>query len=145
MMLMFSHSLQGIVSCWFYEGLPNKSITSLANFFEIFLRQWHYDENDIELFIKTNLAHFFPWKEYRVEELELTSINMENNTHVSEIHDDPIEFVHEEPLIENIVEDPHVTSMENIEDWGPSYDYSSDEDHICTPDRSEDETITKSL
>ena len=79
-MLMFSHSLQGIVSCWFYEGLPDKSITSLPNSLEIFLRQWRYDENDIELFIKTNLDHFFPWKEYHVEEPELTSINMANNT-----------------------------------------------------------------
>ena len=29
---------KGFVSCWFYEGLPKKSITSLANFFEIFFR-----------------------------------------------------------------------------------------------------------
>ena len=69
MMLMFAYFLQGILSCWFYEGLSDKSITSLTNFFEIFLRQWHYDENvielfNIQLFIKTNLAYFFPWKEY---------------------------------------------------------------------------------
>ena len=79
-----------------------------------------------------------------MEEPELTSINMANNTQFSEIHDDPIEFVHEEPFIEDIVEDPHVTLTENIEDRGPSHDYFSDEDHICTLDQSQDETITKS-
>ena len=58
--------------------------------------------------------------------------------------DDPIEFVHEEPFIEDIVEDPpHVTSTENIEDWGPFHDYFSDHDHICTLDQSQDQTITK--
>ena len=60
-----------------------------------------------------------------------------------EIHDDPIEFVHGEPLIENIVEDPtHITSTKNIEDWGHSHDYFSDEDHICSLDQSQYETIT---
>ena len=52
--------------------------------------------------------------------------------------------MHEEPFIEDIVEDPpHITSTKNIEDCGPSHDYLSDEDHICTPDQSQDETITK--
>ena len=53
-----------------------------------------------------------------MEEPELTRINMENNTQFSEIRDDPIEFVREEPFIEDIVEDPpHVTSTENNNDW----------------------------
>ena len=60
MMVIFSHSLQGDTSCWLHECFPEKSITSLAKFFEIFLKQWHYDGNDIEsfnakLFIETNL------------------------------------------------------------------------------------------
>ena len=60
MLFMFASSLREDASCWLHEGLPNKSITSLARFFEIFLRQWHYDGNDSELFniesfIKTNL------------------------------------------------------------------------------------------
>ena len=51
---------------------------------------------------------------------------------------------HEEPFIEDVVEDtPSITSTKNIEDWGPSHDYFSDEDHICTLDQSQDETITK--
>ena len=116
MMLMFAHSLQGVVSCWFCEDLSKKSITSLANFFEMFLRQWHYDGNDIESFnaksfIKTNLKYFFPWKEFHTEYPEISSINMVYNTKHSEIHDDPIESVHEEPLIEKNVEyPPHVAS-----------------------------------
>ena len=51
--------------------------------------------------------------------------------------------MHEEPFIEDIVEDPHVTSTENIEDWGPSHDYFSDEDHICSPVQSQEETISE--
>ena len=67
MLQMFAYSLQGNASCWLHEGLPDKSITSLENFFEIFLKQWHYDGNDTELFniesfIKTNMAYFFPGK-----------------------------------------------------------------------------------
>ena len=51
--------------------------------------------------------------------------------------------MHEDPLIEKNVEDPpHVTSIETIEDWGPSHDYFNDEDRICTPGQSQDETIT---
>ena len=86
------------------------------------MRQWLYDGNDIESFnaksfIQTNLKYFFPWKESHMENPELSSINMVYNTQHSEIHDDPIESVHEEPLIEKIVEDlPHVTSIENSGD-----------------------------
>ena len=42
--------------------------------------------------------------------------------------------MHEEPLIKSIVEDPHVTSTKNIDDWEFFHDYFSDDDHICTPD-----------
>ena len=58
------------------------------------------------------------------------------------IHYDSIAFVHEEPLIENIVEDPsHVTSKENIYDWELFHDYFNDDDHICTPNLPQEETI----
>ena len=61
-----------------------------------------------------------------------------------EICDDSIDFVHEEPLIENIVEDPrHDTSTKNIDDWEFFHDYFNDGDQICTPDRSQDETGTE--
>ena len=66
------------------------------------------------------------------------------NTQHSKIHYDPIESVHEEPLVEKIVEDPHVTSTENSDDWECFHDYFSDDDHICTPDLPKDETITES-
>ena len=66
------------------------------------------------------------------------------NTQHSEIHYDPIESVHEEPLIEKIVEDPpHVTSTENSGDWECFHDYFSDDDHICTQDLPQDEAITE--
>ena len=53
--------------------------------------------------------------------------------------------MHEEPLIEKIVEDPpHVTSTENSNDWECVHDYFSDDDHICTPDLLKDETIAES-
>ena len=53
--------------------------------------------------------------------------------------------MHEEPLSENIIEDPpHVTSTENIDDWEYFHDYFNDDDQICTPDLPQDETITES-
>ena len=66
------------------------------------------------------------------------------NTQHSKIHYDPIESMHEEPLVEKIVEDPpHVTSTQNSNDWEFFHDYFSDDDHICTPGQYQDETITK--
>ena len=38
MMAMLAHSLQGDASCWLHECFPEKSITSLAKCFEIFLK-----------------------------------------------------------------------------------------------------------
>ena len=38
MLRMFASSLKEDAACWLHEGLPHKSITSLARFFEIFLR-----------------------------------------------------------------------------------------------------------
>ena len=52
--------------------------------------------------------------------------------------------MHEEPLIENIIEDPlHVTQTDNSDDWECFHDYFNDDDHICTPNLPQDETITK--
>ena len=91
MMAMFAHSLQGDTSCWLHECFPEKSITSLAKFFEIFLKQWHYDGNDIESFnaksfFNTNLRYFFPWKEFHTEYPKISSINMVyNNQHSNSI------------------------------------------------------------
>ena len=66
------------------------------------------------------------------------------NTQHLEIHYETIESVHEEPLIEKIVEDPpHATSTENSDDWEFFHDYNSDDDHICTPNLPKDETIAE--
>ena len=63
---------------------------------------------------------------------------------MTEIHDDPIEFVHEEPLVEKIVGDPpHVTSTKNSDDWECFHDNFNDDDHICNPNLLKDETIAK--
>ena len=52
-----------------------------------------------------------------MEDPEISTINTVYNTQHSEIHDDPIKSMHEEPLIEKIVEEPpHVTSIENSDD-----------------------------
>ena len=71
MMQLFAHSLLREASDWFYNGLSDRSITSITNFFKIFLRQWHYDErysglSNIELFIKNTLAYFFSLREFHI-------------------------------------------------------------------------------
>ena len=109
MLRMFASSLKEDAACWLHEGLPHKSITSLARFFEIFLRQCHYDGNDIELiesFVKINLKYFLLWRRYHGEDHEFASINMVYYTQYSETHDDLVEVVHEESFTEDISEDP---------------------------------------
>ena len=55
------------------------------------------------------------------------------------LHDDLNEKVYQNS---DIVEDPpHDPTIENIEDWGPFHDYFSDDDHICTQDPPQEETI----
>ena len=55
------------------------------------------------------------------------------------LHDDLNEKVYQNS---DIVEDPpHDPSTENIEDWGSFHDYFSDDDHICTPNPPQEETI----
>ena len=41
MMEMFAGTFQGEACCWFYQGLPNKCITSFPSFLWMFLEQWH--------------------------------------------------------------------------------------------------------
>ena len=80
-----------------------------------------------------------------MEDPKISIINMVYNTQHSKIHDDPIDSMHEEPLIEKIIEGPpQVTSTENSDNWECFHDYFSDDDHICTPDLPQDETITES-
>ena len=56
------------------------------------------------------------------------------------LHEHPIEETHEEPLIEDIVKDPHV-SMEVSE--CPQDYFSEEDDHICTTDLPQEETISE--
>ena len=52
--------------------------------------------------------------------------------------------MHEDSFIEDIIEDPpHVTLTNNTKDWESFHDYFSDDDHICTPDLPQRETITE--
>ena len=41
MMEMFASTFWGEACCWFYQGLPNKCITSFPSFLWMFLEQWH--------------------------------------------------------------------------------------------------------
>jgi len=77
-----------------------------------------------------------------MEDIESFNINMVYNTQCIKIYDDPINVLHEKEFIQHIIEDPpHVTSIENIDDWEFFHVYFSDDDHICTQDQSQDETI----
>ena len=85
---------------------------------KIFLEKWHdNDEGDIESFIKDSLS-ILPKKEYHLE----TIVQNEDLVRLEEpieqhILSDPIEYVHEGPLIEDIIEDPfQVSIIETIED-----------------------------
>ena len=137
MMEMFASTLHGNAYEGYLNSLPNKGITSLSSFLRIFLGKWHtreIDMEDLDKFLEGFLYVSFPWIEFHEEDPKLPHlIRIVNsrywvihprNHNEEEIHDDSIEFVHEDPLIEKIVEDPpHVTSTETIESWGPSHDY----------------------
>ena len=105
--------------------------------------------DDLDKFLERFISASLPWIEYYEEDPKLPRlIRIGNDKYCvlpprdhneEEIHDDSIELVHEDPLIEKIVEDPTpVRSIETIENWGPSHDYFSDEDHICTLVQSRD-------
>ena len=68
-----------------YTDQHKKSITSLTNFFNIFLIKWRYDEGynglfNVELFIKNTFAYFFPSRDFRMKDLDPLSINIMYDT-----------------------------------------------------------------
>ena len=72
-------------------------------------------------------------KEYEV------SLNTQQDSEDGNIHDNHVEELHKEPMIEHIVEDsPHVTITENIEDLR----FSQDCCNAC-PEIPHEETITE--
>ena len=150
---MFVSTLRVNSCAWYLNCLPNKGITSLSKFLRIFLRQQYTGETTVEYldkFPEGFLHASLPQIDYHEEDPKLPHlIKIENDRYwvlpprdqnEEEIHDDPIDDVHEEPFIED---PPHVTLTENIDDWECFHDYFSDYDHICTPNLPQDETITE--
>ena len=80
-------------------------ITSLDDLCAMFFERWHNGEGDMVIVVERALTYLQEIKE------PMTSIIDEHT------QDDPIEELHEEPMIEHIVEySPHVTITEHIED-----------------------------
>ena len=103
-MKFFANSLEKKAWIWFC-GLPYKCITSPEDLCATSFERWHNGEGDIVTVVERAITYLNGLKE------PMNSIIDENN------RDDPIEELHEEPMIEHIVEDsPHVTITENIED-----------------------------
>ena len=104
MMRIFADYLEKKAWIWFC-GLPDKCITSLEDLCAMFFERWHNGEGDMVTVVERALTYLNELGE------SMTSIIDEHTW------DDPIEELHEEPMIEHIVEDsPHVTITENIED-----------------------------
>ena len=112
----------------------------------------YHEESELPRLIMVGNDKYWelPLRDYNREEIKYhrdngAIIKELSTLHEEEIHDDPIEVVHEEPFIEDIVEDPpYVTTRETIENWGPSRHYFSDEDHICNLGQFQHKTIIES-
>ena len=95
----------------------------------MFFERWYDGEGDMVMVVERTLTYLNELKE------PMNSIIDEHT------RDDPIEELHEEPMIEHIVEDsPHVTITENIEDLRYS--------QVCCnanifPESTHEETITE--
>ena len=122
MILMFASSLDGDAYYWFIEDIHDICITSLSIFFRNFLIQCYSDGTNMEKFVRNAFAYFLPDKklyleaskqhEHLMRSEEPKFFTLEQIFLKEEpLHEDPIEETCEEPLIEDIVEDPHV-SME---------------------------------
>ena len=70
MMEMFANTLQEDACCWFYQGLPNKFITSFPTFLWMFLEQWDDGRGSMnglkkfleKIFTSTYLGLSITWK-----------------------------------------------------------------------------------
>ena len=103
MMEMFASTFRGEACCWFYQGLPNKCITSFPNFLWIFLEQWHDGRgsmNGLKKFLEKICTFYLSRTEYHTEaydgpfSMKQSIEDLESLLeHLSEedIHDTPIE------------------------------------------------------
>jgi len=120
-----------------FEDLPVKCITSLSNFFHIFLKRWNYEDTSIE----KSLGRL-PKKENHIESPRGHPKNCEEN-----IPKDPIE----DSLIEEILEECEESHVDNffddiLEDYEEAFEDGEDpvfEGFIGEPiyDSSSDESI----
>ena len=103
-MRIFAHSLKNKAWTWLC-GLPDKCITSHGDLCAMFFERWHDGERDMMTVVERTLTNLNEPKEPMISIID------------EDTQDDPIEELHEEPMIEHIVEEPpHVTIDENIED-----------------------------
>ena len=103
-MQFFANSLEKKTWTWFC-GLPGKCITSHEYLCAMIFERWHDGEGDMMTIVERTLTYLNEKKEPMISIID------------EDTQDDPTEELHEEPMIEQIVEDsPHVTITENIED-----------------------------
>ena len=70
MMEMFAGTFWGEACCWFYQGLPNKCITSFPSFLCMLLDQWHYGRdsmNGLKKFHENIFTFYLSRIEYHME------------------------------------------------------------------------------
>ena len=90
-MRIFAHFLKRKAWTWFC-GLPDKCITFHEDLRAMFIERWSDGEGDMMTFVERTLTYLNELKEpmnFIIDE---------------ETQDDPIEELHEEPMIEHIVE-----------------------------------------
>ena len=129
MMQMFASTLAEKAYCWFSEDLPNKHITSLSKFLDMFLKQWCRKGScmvAVERNLKNSFSNMLPKIDYHEEiqepprlimvdniecfEFPLKNLNKEEIKHLLEhsgtiprTHLDAKKEIHKNPLIEDII------------------------------------------
>ena len=100
---LFAQSLKKKAWIWFF-GLPYKCITSPEDLCAMFFERWHNGEGDMVTVVERALTYLKELKEPMTSIIDVCT------------QDDPIEELHEEPMIKHIVENSHhVIITENIE------------------------------
>ena len=105
MMEMFASTFRGEAFCWFYQGLPNKCITSFPSFLWMFLEKWHDGRggmNGLKKFLENICTFYLSGTEYHME-----------------IYDGPFAMIQSieylESLLEHLSEEEiHDTSIEQL-------------------------------
>ena len=70
MMEMFASTFRGEACYWFYQGLPDKCITSFPSFLWMFLKQWHDGRggmNGLKKFLENICTFYLSGIEYHME------------------------------------------------------------------------------